>query len=238
MKKKQFIAAASVMAAIALASPAVFAAEENAQATEEAAEVVAIGDEAETETVEETTEATDDTSEEETEAETEEVEAAALLNQHLADISYEKGVLTEDGWESPYLNMRYVPGDGVLMGVNENETLQEYHDRNGEENAVAINELVAYTEDEESYVQMMVEVNPNKETDEDILERFTANEALEDTTDVRSMEIAGKEFASTTGELDGDRYFLAVSTDQDGVAIAIKMKYAKRHEKKNPDEWI
>ena len=87
-------------------------------------------------------------------------------------------------------------------------------------------------------MQMMVEVNPNKETDEDILERFTANEALEDTTDVRSMEIAGKEFASTTGELDGDRYFLAVSTDQDGVAIAIKMKYAKRHEKKNPDEWI
>lgn len=229
MRKKHLVVAAALMSAITMAAPCAFAAEETEQET---GTIVEIGEEADAESAAEETEAeteAETNAEEEAETETGEedphIEASALLSQHLEDIGYEKGELDEDGWVSKYLNMQFVPAEGIVMGVEENATLQEYHDRNGEENAVAVSEMVAYSEDEQSFVQMMVEVNPNAESDEDILGRLAANEELEEVTDARTVEIAGKEFLSTTGELDGDRYFLAVSTEQDGVAMAIKMKY-------------
>lgn len=240
MRKKHLIVAAAVLAAITTATPSVFAAEEATQETEMLLTVgesdTVDGEDATEETAEATEEseaAADEIVETESpEEESTEIEEAAVLNQHLGDITYEKGELNESGWKSEYLNMQFVPGEGILMGVSENETLQKYHNRNGEENAVAINELVAYTEDKQSFVQLMVEVNPNAETNEDILTRLAANEKLEDMTDMRIVEIGGKEFLSTTGELEDDHYFLAVSTEQDGVAIAIKMKYANAMRKR------
>ena len=225
MKRKHLVATGIVIAALGLAAPAAYAEEVT---TEAATEVAA---ETETDAVaEDTADNALETSAEDTVEKT--IEEDALTNQHLADISYEKGALSEEGWESKFLNMKFMPAEGIVMGMEENDTLQEYHNRNGEENAVAASEMVAVTEDGKSFVQVMVEVNPNKEEAEDILDRFTKNEKLEDPTEVRSVSIADKKFVSTTGELDGDHYFLAVSTDQDGVAIAIKMKYANAMKKR------
>lgn len=221
MRRKHLMAAGVVIAALGLAAPAAYAEE---AATEVSTEAV----------TEAATETAQDETAPETELETEEnkIEEDALTNQHLGDISYEKGELTKEGWESKFLNMKFTPDEGIVMGMDENETLQEYHNRNGEENAVAASEMVALTEDGKSYVQVMAEVNPNGEAAEDILERFIKNEKLEEPTEVRSVSIAGKEFVTTTGELDGDHYFLAVSTDQEGVAVAIKMKYANAMKKR------
>lgn len=227
MKKKHLIAASAVMAAIAVAAPSTFAAEEvvpdAAIEMTEAESEAAVETEADLMDVDEVTEE---------ESESEAPEDDALLNQHLSDVGYEPGVLEEDGWESTFLNMAFIPGNGVVMGVEENKVLQEYHNRNGEENAVAASEVVAYTDDQKSYVQLMVEVNPNAESDEDILKALAANESLKDTTELRTVEIGGKNFISTTGTVGEDHYFLAVTTDQDGVAVAIKLKYVNAMKKR------
>lgn len=177
------------------------------------------------------TEMTSETGSEETETETEtetesstEIEKESLDYAHLNDIGYEKGTLTEAGWESDFLGMKFEPTKDMSMGVEENETLQEYHLRNGEENAVAANEMIALSSSGNSYVQLMVEVNPNGEKAEDILANMTKNEKLGETSEVRDTTIAGKTFKSVTGNLEEQKLMLAVCEDEDHV-IALKIKY-------------
>ena len=183
--------------------------EENA-AEEDAAEE----DAAEEETAEE------ETAEEETESKGDFVEGSAVLN----DYQYEEGELTEDGWNNNFLNMSYIPGKDISMGIAENDQLASYYERNGEAKQVAINEMVA-VDNKEGYVQLMVEVNPNKESAEDILERFCDNEEFTLASDHREMEIAGKTFLTCTGVVDRDRFLIGVCTDEDDFVIALKVKY-------------
>ena len=167
----------------------------------------------------EITENTDEASEDTTE-ESDFVEGSALLS----DYDYAKGELSEEGWKSDFLKMEYVPEDGITMGVDENSKMDEYYGRNGEDKKVADSEMVALDENS-GYVQMTVEVNPNRESEEDILDRFKENEELELTGKNKEMTIGGKTFLTTTGVVDKERYMVGVCTDEDDIAIAIKVKY-------------
>ncbi len=163
--------------------------------------------------------------EEETETETEEsdfIEGSAVLS----DYDYEAGEMDEDGWESEFLNLKYeIPEDsGIYMGIDENEQLKEYTERNGEDKQVSINEMVAMDEDG-GYVQLMVEVNPNHESADDILERFTENEELELLSVSRDFDIADRTFVARTGVNDSEKYMIGVCTEEDGLVIAVKVKY-------------
>ena len=72
---------------------------------------------------------------------------------------------------------------------------------------------------------MMVEVNPNRESAEDILNNFMEEENLELPGKVRETEIAGKQFRTCSGVIDKEKFYLAVSTESPDVAIAMKIKY-------------
>lgn len=160
----------------------------------------------------------------ETEAETEGksdfVEGSAVLT----DYAYEKGELTKDGWKSDFLKMKYVPEPKVSMGVDENNRLDEYYGRNGDDKKVANSEMVA-SDEESGYVQMTAEVNPNHESAEDVLSRFKENEMLDLAGKNKEMKIGGKSFVTVSGVINKERYLLGVSTDQDNIVLAIKMKY-------------
>ena len=171
-----------------------------------------------TDTAEETTEAV---AEEETETEASDfIEGSALLS----DYDYKAGELTEKSWKSEFLDMQYEPGDSITMDVEDNEKLKEYHLRNGEDKQISNNEMIAKDEDD-GYVQIMVIVNPNDESEEDILGRFAEEESLELVSKAKEMEIAGKTFSTCTGIKDKERFLVGVSTDMDNLAIAIKVKY-------------
>lgn len=161
----------------------------------------------------------------ETEAESEEtdfVEGSAVLS----DYEYKKGTLSEEGWSSEFLNMIYTPDAdaGITMGIDENEAIAEYYERNGEDKQVAINEMVAVDE-KDGYVQIMVEVNPNNEAAEDILIRFKDTEGFQLASTAKETEIAGRTFLTTTGVVDSERYMIGVCTEEDGLVIALKVKY-------------
>ena len=125
----------------------------------------------------------------ETESESDFVEGSAVLT----DYSYVKGEMTKDGWKSDFLKMEYVPADKVSMGVDENAKMEEYYGRNGDDKKVADSEMVALDSDG-GYVQMTAEVNPNHESEEDILARFKENEKLDLTGKNKELKIAGKTF--------------------------------------------
>lgn len=171
-----------------------------------------------TDTAEEATEAV---AEEETETEASDfIEGSALLS----DYDYKAGELTEESWKSEFLDMQYEPGDSITMDVEDNEKLKEYHLRNGEDKQISNNEMIAKDEDD-GYVQIMVIVNPNDESEEDVLGRFAEEESLELVSKAKEMEIAGKTFSTCTGIKDKERFLVGVSTDMDNLAIAIKVKY-------------
>lgn len=147
------------------------------------------------------------------------VEGSALLS----DYSYEAGELTENGWNSNFFNMQYIPAKNVSMGLTENEKLGEYYTRNGEDKIVANSEMVALDKDG-GYVQMTAEVNPNHEGAEDVLGRFEESEGLELAGKVKEMEIAGKTFKTVSGVIDKEHYMLGVC-EADDFVLAIKVKY-------------
>lgn len=156
------------------------------------------------------------------------VEGSAVLS----DYAYVKGELTEDGWKSDLLKMEYVPEAKVSMGLEDNAKLDEYYGRNGEDKKVANSEMVALDENG-GYVQMTAEVNPNHEGAEDILSRFMENEKLDLTGKNKEMQIGGKTFLTVSGVVDKERYMLGVSTDQDNIVIAVKVKYKDTEARKN-----
>lgn len=201
------------LAVIGTAVPC-FAAEETATESETAAETVA---ESESETEAET----------ETESESDFVEGSAVLS----DYSYVKGDLTKDGWKSDFLKMEYVPEEKVTMGIDENAKMEEYYGRNGDDKKVADSEMVALDSDG-GYVQLTAEVNPNHESEEDILERFKTNEKLDLTGKNKEVKIAGKTFLTSSGVIDKERYMIGVSTDQDNMVLAIKVKFKDTDAKK------
>lgn len=142
----------------------------------------------------------------------------------LSDYAFEAGYITAEGWISSYLNMKYAPGSGIHMGVEENETIEEYHLRNGEDKQVAHNEMVAVNEDG-GYVQIMVEVNPNDEKEEDIISRFAVNEGLELLSETKVVEVAGRSFLTCTGVKNKEKVMIGVCTEPEDVVIALKVKY-------------
>lgn len=154
------------------------------------------------------------------ESESDFIEGSALLS----DYGYEKGTITEAGWMSSFLNMQYVPKDGITMAITENEKLAEYYGRNGEDKKVADSEMAAMDKDG-GYIQMSVEVNPNHESAADILAKFKTEEKLELNGKDKEMKLAGKTFLTVSGVIDKERYLLAVCTDQDNVVLAMKVKY-------------
>lgn len=159
----------------------------------------------------------------EAETETEDVflEGSALLS----DCGYKAGEITEEGWKNGSLGMAYLPLEGITMGLKENEQLKGYHTRFGEDKQVSNNEMVAL-DDEDGFVQLMAEVNPNYELAADILGRFCEIEDLELVSEQADMEIAGKVFTSCTGVIGTDRYLLGVCTDKGNIALALKVKYS------------
>lgn len=72
---------------------------------------------------------------------------------------------------------------------------------------------------------MTAEVNPNHESEEDILARFKENEKLDLTGKNKELKIAGKTFLTVSGVIDKERYLLGVSTDQDNIVLAVKVKF-------------
>lgn len=181
--------------------------------------------ESETETVEETAPETEVQTE--TESESDFVEGSAVLT----DYSYVKGEMTKDGWKSDFLKMEYVPADKVTMGVDENAKMEEYYGRNGDDKKVADSEMVALDSDG-GYVQMTAEVNPNHESEEDILARFKENEKLDLTGKNKELKIAGKTFLTVSGVIDKERFLLGVSTDQDNIVLAVKVKFKDTDDRK------
>lgn len=158
----------------------------------------------------------------ETETETEDdfIEGSALLS----DCGWEAGVLSEKGWESKFLNMKFTPDKKMTMDIEDNEQLAEYYERHGQERMVASSEMVAKDSDD-GYVQMTVVVNPNSENAEDVLDRFAEIEKLELVSKAKDTKIADKNFKTCTGIFEREKYMIGVCTEQDDVAIAIKIKY-------------
>ena len=215
MKKKavQFLLGVGMSLAVMGGSVVSFAAEEASTevATEATTEVA-------TETATEA--ATETETETETNAASDFVEGSAVLS----DYAYIAGTLTDDGWKSEFLNMEYIPGKDISMSAEDNNKLEEYYGRNGEDKKVANNEMVAVDKNG-GYMQLMAEVNPNHESAEDILARFKENESLDLSGDSKETEIAGKTFLTSTGVSNKERYMVGVCTDQDNIVLAIKVKY-------------
>lgn len=214
MRRKAVQVMLGISMCLAVAAPSSFVYAESETVEETAAEETQETTDGETES--------ESASEEETEAESESdfIEGSAVLT----DYGYEEGKLTEDGWKSSFLMMEYVPENGITMAIEDNDKLDEYYQRNGEDKMVANNEMVAMDEDG-GYVQLMAEVNPNHESEEDILESFKENEGLDLSGKAKEMKIGGKTFLTSTGVIDKERYLLGVSTDQDDIALALKVKF-------------
>ena len=175
--------------------------------------------EAETQVETETKAVTEAASETETES-NDFVEGSAVLS----DYGYVKGELTKEGWKSDFLKMEYVPDVKISIGLEENDKLDEYYGRNGEDKKVANSEMVALDE-AGGYVQVTAEVNPKHEGAEDILSRFMENEKLDLAGKNKEMQIGGKTFLTVSGVVDKERYMLGISTEQDNIVVAVKVKY-------------
>lgn len=224
MKRKKVMLLLAAASAAAIASMSAVSAEENTGLVQIENETEA--DETDEALADETeADEADAALEDETEVETEEDEDAYLEGAAvLSDFGYEPGEMTEDAWESEFFNMTYVPSDGISMGLEENGQLAGYYLRHGDDKQVAASEMVAIDE-EEDYVQLMAEVNPNAEEAEDILARFTEKENLNLPSDPTVITIADKDFLTCTGVVDSDRYMLGVCTDEENFVLALKVKY-------------
>lgn len=149
----------------------------------------------------------------------------------LKDYDYRQGEISENGWKNEFLRMSYLPGSGIHMGINENEELNKYYARHGKEEIIAWNEMVARNEGS-GYLQLMVEVNPNHEAAEDILQRFVALEKLEMVSKQKEINLGGKKMLTCTGVFDKEKYLLGVSDVQEDLVIALKVRYENVNERK------
>lgn len=148
------------------------------------------------------------------------VDGSALLS----DYDYQTGILTEEGWENQFLQMAYVPDGGKRIGIRENQELNTYYGRFGKDRMIAVNELVV-KDDQDGYLQLMVEVNPNHEKAEDVLKRFVNLEELEMVSITREIDVAGKKMLTCTGVYEKEKYLLGISTDPEDLVLALKMRY-------------
>ena len=191
------------------------------------------------EVVEETSEETDPSAEADVETPSEEEQQEAEESESdfqegsavLSDYDYEAGEMNEDGWESKMLNMKYDPESGITTSAKDKENFDKYYERNGKDKQVAASELVVLNEDG-GFMQMSIEVNPNRETSEDVLNRFSEEEGLDLASKPREITVADKTFLSISGVVGKEKYLLAVSTDEDDYVLAIMMKYSKSSERK------
>ena len=150
----------------------------------------------------------------------------------LADYGYIPGSMSETTWTNDKLKLTYIPVEGVDMGISQNEELNEYYTRHGEEKQVANSEFIALGENGD-YLQMMVEVNPNKEDAKQILENFKKIEQLELAGKTKDLEIAGKKFQTCTGIIEKEKVMLGVCTEEEGLVLAVKVKYTDSNARKN-----
>lgn len=149
----------------------------------------------------------------------------------LMDYGYKKGYLSENGWESRFLNLAYTPDDSISMGLEQDEELMEYYERNGTGRMIASSEMVALGE-KGSYLQLMAEVNPNDEAAKDILGRFVEDEKLEHVTKPKERKFAGRQFLVCRGTYLGKNYMLGVSTGKNHIVTAFKTAYGSKEERK------
>lgn len=156
------------------------------------------------------------------------IEGSAVL----ADYGYTPGSMSETTWTNDKLKLTYIPVEGVDMGISQNEELNEYYTRHGEEKQVANSEFIALGENGD-YLQMMVEVNPNKEDAKQILENFKKIEQLELAGKTKDLEIAGKKFQTCTGIIEKEKVMLGVCTEEEGLVLAVKVKYTDSNARKN-----
>lgn len=156
------------------------------------------------------------------------IEGSAVL----ADYGYIPGSMSETTWTNDKLKLTYIPVEGVDMGISQNEELNEYYTRHGEEKKVANSEFIALGENGD-YLQMMVEVNPNKEDAKQILENFKKIEKLELAGKTKDLEIAGKKFQTCTGIIEKEKVMLGVCTEEEGLVLAVKVKYTDSNARKN-----
>lgn len=171
----------------------------------------------------------------ESEAETEQSQEENLPYLTLVEAGYESSVLTTEGWTSDFLQMKYVPQEGVVMGVSENEILEQYYDRNegnadGRSRKVATSEMVAFANGG-SYIQAITEVNPNNASADQILKDFISSEVFTVEGPMGKTQIGGMRFSTADGKIEDGSYRLAVSTDKEGFAFIYKLHYETEEDK-------
>lgn len=231
MKRKAVIAMIGVMSMAVTSMPftQAFAAENDTEAV-----VVA---EAETEAPvqeeaaeDETVEAADvaEAAEEAAPAEApEETEAAPAEKRKitLKDMEYREGAVDKKGWKNDFFMIGYRPEKGVTMDPESDLILEDYYEREGKDNKVATSEMVAFAGDD-SYIQIMAEVNPVNEKNADILEDFMKTENFKANTVNGASRVGDVNFVTVDGKTDDGACLLAVSESKDGIVLAVKVKYA------------
>ena len=229
MKRKAVIAMIGAMSMSFSMMPAVQSV--TAFAAEAETETVVVEDTAE-ETAEEVSEqaqapdgeAVQDAQAEEAQPETEEA-APERRKITLKDIDYEAGKIDKKGWRNDFFMIGYRPEKGVDMDPVTDDILEGYYERDGKDDKVATSEMVAFAGDD-SYIQIMAEINPVSEKKADILEDFMKTENFKADTVTGASKVGDIEFATVDGKTDDGNCLLAVSDSKDGVVLAIKVKYA------------
>ena len=234
MKRKAVIAMIGAMSMSFSMMPAVQSV--TAFAAEAETETVVVEDTAE-EAAEEVSEqaqapdgeAVQDAQAEEAQPETEEA-APERRKITLKDIDYEAGKIDKKGWRNDFFMIGYRPEKGVDMDPVTDDILEGYYERDGKDDKVATSEMVAFAGDD-SYIQIMAEINPVSEKKADILEDFMKTENFKADTVTGASKVGDIEFATVDGKTDDGNCLLAVSDSKDGVVLAIKVKYADDKEK-------
>lgn len=229
MKRKAVIAMIGAMSMSFSMMPAVQSV--TAFAAEAETETVVVEDTAE-EAAEEVSEqaqapdgeAVQDAQAEEAQPETEEA-APERRKITLKDIDYEAGKIDKKGWRNDFFMIGYRPEKGVDMDPVTDDILEGYYERDGKDDKVATSEMVAFAGDD-SYIQIMAEINPVSEKKADILEDFMKTENFKADTVTGASKVGDIEFATVDGKTDDGNCLLAVSDSKDGVVLAIKVKYA------------
>ena len=142
----------------------------------------------------------------------------------LKDIDYKEGRIDKKGWRNDFFMIGYRPEKGVTMDPETDDILEGYYEREGKDDKVATSEMVAFAGDD-SYIQIMAEINPIGEKKADILEDFMKTENFKADTVTGASKVGDIEFATVDGKTDDGNCLLAVSDSKDGVVLAIKMKY-------------
>ena len=157
----------------------------------------------------------------------EETEAAPAEKRKitLKDMEYREGAVDKKGWKNDFFMIGYRPEKGVTMDPESDLILEDYYEREGKDNKVATSEMVAFAGDD-SYIQIMAEVNPVNEKNADILEDFMKTENFKANTVNGASRVGDVNFVTVDGKTDDGACLLAVSESKDGIVLAVKVKYA------------